>query len=374
MNLSAYFPFLVASTALFLQRGSFCHGFSTPTTTTSLPILTASEEDPDSLVQFDTACVANPVIVPPGQQCSEWQCYYYGNNGGWNHGHKSFLPTGSTGLAVSEDGITWTKVPGKERDGAVLAPSKSGWDSVHIGTNDVLRVGEELHMYYFGGSDEELSVGPMSVTGLRMRIGRAKSTDNGRTWTKDENYLLDYDESEGFFASWPRVVKLDDGSPWKMTYHSFNGKKWRVYGAESTDGGDTWSRTGLLLEGDESEDAFDFKGIGTRSVIPYEDGLLMIYEGVCNKDVHRLGAAFNDLKTNKWTKLNGGLPILEPGKGPFGEWASGVIGTPFVVKMPDRSLRVYHCGKKTGIEEKMSIGVVQSKLGDIEADAWTALW
>lgn len=373
MHLQSVFPPFLASAMLSLPRYSVCHGFSSQATTTSSPILTASEEDPASLVQFDTACVANPVIVLPHQRCPEWQCYYYGNNGGWNNGYKSFLPTGSTGLAVSDDGIKWTRVPGSECDGAVLAPSKSGWDCVHIGANDVLRVGEELHMYYFGGSDEEVSMGPMSVVGLRMRIGRAKSNDNGRTWKKDENYILDYDESEGFFASWPRVVQFKDGNPWKMTYHSFNGKKWRVYGAESTDCGDSWYRTGLLLEGEDSEDAFDFKGIGTRSVVPHEDGLLMVYEGVCSKDVHRLGAAFKDLKTKKWTKMHGGLPILEPGKAPLGDWASGVIGTPYVVEMPDGSMRLYHCGKKMGIEEKMAIGVVQSKNGDIKAGAWSAI-
>lgn len=363
---------LASITLISLQQQSFCNALSA--SKNSKPILMHSKEG-DSTVQFDTACVANPVVVPPDEFSDEWQCYYYGNNGGWNHGHKSFLPTGSTGLAISDDGISWTKVAGNEKDGAVLCPSDSGWDCVHVGANDVFRVSEnEMHMYYFGADDEAASIGPMNIIGLFMRIGRAKSTDNGRTWKKDETFALDYDESEGFFASWPRIVRFDDGRPWKMTYHSFNGTRWRVFGAESTDEGDTWTRTGLLLEGGESEDDFDLKGIGTRAVIPRGDDLLMIFEGVCTNDKHRLGAAINKgSKSNEWTKLNDGAPILDFEEAPFGDWCNDCIGTPFVVDMPDGSLRLYHCGKQPGIENKMAIGVVQSKSGDFMPGSWTAL-
>jgi len=348
---------------------------------TSTPILTASS--PNDVIQFDIGCVANPVIIPPYDQNEndnggEWQCYYYGNNGSWNNGLKCYLPTGSTGLAISTNNCkTWTKVVGQEEGGSILSPSTTigenkSWDCVHTGVGDVIRINEkELHMYYFGGNDEEMSFGGMSMVGFRMRIGRAKSFDNGRTWVKDETYLLDYDESEGLFASWPRIVTFDDGRPWIMYYHSFNGSKWRVYSAESTDGGDTWIRSGLVLEGDESENAFDYSGIGTRSIVKWRDGLLMIYEGVDNKSTHRLGAAYSE-DGKKWNKLNDGKPILEPFVGPLGEWTKQVIGTPFVVSMPNGSLRIYHCGKD-GSEGKMSIGVVESVTGDIEPGCWKAL-
>jgi len=402
-----------------ITAGKSCHGFSTIKTAgggdagklkKSSPVLIASEEG--GVVGFDIGCVANPVILPPVSSSLEeentWQCFFYGNAGSWNGGHKCFLPTGSTGLATSKDGLTWTKVAGHEKDGAILTPSplqlsssspRSNdeethdyhWDSVQIGVGDVIRVGKELHMYYFGGDDEELALGPGSgIVGFRMRIGRAKSFDNGRTWTKDGRVSLDYNESEGLFSSWPRIVTpLDDSNdnesgaePWMMFYHSFNGEKWRVFGAESRDKGDTWFRTGLVLEGGDhssSDDAFDFNGIGTRSVTRWRDGLLMIYEGVDQSSIHRLGAAYCDLKkkagndsnSNQWVKLNDGLPILEPGKGPLGEWTKQVIGTPFVVHMPDGSLRLYHCAKD-GPDGKMAIGVVVSESGDIGPDCWTA--
>ncbi len=368
---------------VFTNEGNvFCHSFSMPSpskTQHSTPILTASsDEDEQQGRPFDFGCVANPVVLPPLENSpdGEWQCYYYGNDGGWNGGRKCFLPTGSTGLAISKDGVSWTKVQGKEAGGAILTPSADGsgkWDEVQTGVGDVVRLSkDELHMYYFGGSAEELAFGPGKIAGFRMRIGRARSNDNGRTWKKDDSYLLDYDESEGVFASWPRIVIPDDDSkPWMMYYHSFDGKKWRVYSAESNDEGDTWARTGLILEGGDSEDAFDFSGIGTRSVIKWRGGFLMIFEGVDGSSTHRLGAAFSeDGKT--FTKLNDGNPILEPFKGPLGDWTKQVIGTPFVCQMKDGSLRLYHCGKD-GPDAQMAIGVVESLTGDIGPESWTCL-
>ena len=72
-----------------------------------------------------------------------------------------------------------------------------------------------------------------------------------------------------------------------MFYHSFDGSQFRVYSAESKDMGDSWPRTGLVLEGSTSEDGFDYSGIGTRDVIKWRDGLLMIYEGVDKNGTHR---------------------------------------------------------------------------------------
>ena len=40
--------------------------------------------------------------------------------------------------------------------------------------------------------------------------------------------VLDYDASEGLFASWPRLLPPElTGGPWRMLYHAFDGKSWR---------------------------------------------------------------------------------------------------------------------------------------------------
>lgn len=303
--------------------------------------------------------------------------YYYGNAGSWNYGIKCFLPTGWSGLAESDDGLKWTKIPGNANDGSILGPSddEDEWDCVQTGVSDVIRLNpKEWHMFYFGAGKEEIAMGPGSIAGFRMRIGRAKSYDQGRTWIKDKGYVLDYDSSEGLFASWPRIMlPLEEKDPWSMLYHSFDGQKWRVFGAKSSNQGDSWTRTGLVLEGGTSEDDFDFSGIGTRTVTPWRDGWLMIYEGVDKSSTHRLGAAYCDKSlSTAWTKLNDGKAILEPGKGALGDWCSQVIGTPFLVSMPDKSLRLYHCGKD-GPDGKMAIGVIASISGDISPESWTAI-
>ena len=363
-----------------------CHSFSTSARPkTSIPLITPSTietSQSSSQLQFDIGCVANPVVLPPcnlSDKNGEWQCYYYGNAGFWNGNRKCFLPTGSSGLAISVDGgITWSKVKGKNTDESMLSSSDDGsgeWDEVQTGVGDVIRIDkDELYMYYFGSSAEELSFGPGTIAGFRMRIGRAKSFDNGRTWTKGDGYLFDYDESEGLFASWPRIVMHhdDDKKTWSMYYHSFDGKKWRVYRAESIDKGDTQHQAGLILEGGKSEDDFDFSGIGTRSIVKWKDGYLMIYEGVCKDSKHRFGAAFSKDGKDKWVKMNNGKPILEPGKGPLGEWTKQVIGMPFVVNISDRSLKLFYCGKES-TDSKMTVGVIKSKSGEIGPECWTAL-
>jgi predicted GH43/DUF377 family glycosyl hydrolase len=333
---------------------------------------------------FDISHVVNPVVL---HRKDEWQCYYYGNDGYWNNGVKPFVPTGRVGLATSSDGITWTKYRAADRDdGAILSPSDDpeAWDACHIGVGDVVihpSDPNELVMYYFGGSNEKVSLASptsssdLQFQGLRMRIGIARSLDNGRTWKKDPKFCLDSDPSEGFFCSWPRVLTpASMGEPWRMFYHAFNGITFRVFGAMSPDG-IHWERTSLVLTG--TPNAFDAGGIGTRDVIAWKDGLLMIYEGV-EEGVegirkHRIGAAFCKHGDNqKWVKLNDGNPILEPGVPPLGDWCKHVIGTPCLVNMPDGSLRLYHCGSNAA-GGKMSIGSVVSTSGEIEPICWEAL-
>jgi hypothetical protein len=158
-------------------------------------------------------------------------------------------------------------------------------------------------MLYLGGSNEPVALGPASVTGIRMRIGRALSDDDGLSWRRDPAPVLDVDTEEGLFASWPRVLVMEDGT-WYMTYHAFNGSAWHaattrtsrdtprtrewftelhrachrvhvhhrmcecvrarsVFSATSADMGVSWVRTGRVL-GPGDAGAFDVRG--SRSV------------------------------------------------------------------------------------------------------------
>lgn len=348
---------------------------------------------PAEATWFDSGCVANPVVLPPSVTgTGKWQCYYYGNAGSWAAGATNFLPTGWTGLAESDDGIHWTKVVGKEEGGSIMAPTGNpeDWDGIHLGVGDVIRVSDsELHMYYFGGSGEDLSLGPnRTAKGLRMRIGRARSTDGGRTWER-MGMVLDYDQEEGLFASWPRIMLPDPREkgkeePWKMIYHAFNGRTWSAFGATSLDQGETWTRDGLVL-GPGEPDGWDGSGVGTRAVARTKTGeWIMVYEAVDGGQgafagKHRLGVArlVNSADNGKstWEKdtaITGvpGGPILDPGVEPLEPWTSQVIGTPYLVAMEDGSLRLYFCSKRDP-SMNMSIGLVMSATGDVSPSSWS---
>lgn len=128
--------------------------------------------------RWDSSNVANPVVLPPrnGVANDPWRMFYYGSDGTWaDKSVQPFLPTGQCGLATSTDGLTWTRAT----EECTFSPGPAGaWDSLHVGVGDVHWSGDdgnELTMYYLGASDEPVEGAP--VKGIRMRIGRARSSD-----------------------------------------------------------------------------------------------------------------------------------------------------------------------------------------------------
>lgn len=350
------------------------------------PVLAPSSQH--DKIRFDTNCVASPVVVPPSTTGTlMWQCYYYGNSGIWANGMPSAMPTGWIGLAESNDGIHWVKVTGSEENGSILAPTGNAkdWDGVHVGVGAVVRVSKGvLHMYYFGGDGEKLSLsGDMPPkAGMRMRIGRAESFDNGRTWTR-LGLALDYDEKEGFFATMPRVTMIpaekasNDRTLWTMTYHSFNGKTHSVFSASSRDSGNTWSRDGRLL-GPGPQGSWDEMGPSCRALICLPKGRwAMVYEAANKNWQYCLGLAHLERKGDgslKCVKAVGpnfagsGGPIVKPGCAPLGKWTSQLVGTPYLVAVEDGSVRLYFCSKTSVAGH--SIGLLISDTGDIGPDCW----
>ena len=259
------------------------------------PVLSPSADEP---ARWDSACVANPVVLAPGPSGGPWKMFYYGNNGTWSDGTVGFLPTGTSGLAESSDGISWTKVDSPRADKSVFGPADDveAWDGLHTGVGDVLREDDgSLLMFYFGGGGKAASAAGKAYRGLNMQIGRARSVDGGLSWTRcgsgadGAGPVLEACAEEGLFASWPRILQYDDA--WLMLYHAFNGTHWRAFSAISTDSGLSWGDRRLALDCGPAG-AFDERGVGTRAVIKRESDVLMIYEGVeAGTGTHRLGAA-----------------------------------------------------------------------------------
>ena len=340
------------------------------------PVLSPSADRPE---RWDSACVANPVVLKPGPGEDRWKMWYYGNNGNWSDGTVGFLPTGTSGLAESPDGVRWTKVEGPRADGSVFGPADDvdAWDGLHTGVGDVIREDDgSLLMFYFGGGGAETSAGGRTVRGLAMQIGRARSVDGGRSWTRcgsgadGAGPVLEARAEEGLFASWPRILRYDD--EWVMLYHAFNGTHWRAFSATSTDAGLSWVDRRLALDAGPAG-AFDETGVGTRSVIKRGGrDALMVYEGVDGggtfSGTHRLGAATSSDGGRTWARVGDGQAIVAPGVAPLGSWTAQVVGTPYLVADGD-ALRLYHCAKQNS-ETNMSIGLLVSESGDVAAGAW----
>lgn len=274
---------------------------------------------------WDGRCAAMPVVLPPSDSRSNWQCYYYGRpSDKWNNDLPAFLPTGIAGLAESEDGLNWKRVRGPLEEGAVLRPSDdpTAFDHIHVGITDVVKVtpltergsvlvpvtlsltrrlrfsrtyhtqyplsGGSYAALYFGGSGEEVSLGmgPGPIKGFKMRPGAATSRD-GLRWERCDaaNPLLDVGAEgtwDSAFCSWPRALPLDPAQPdgpWLMTYHALmppgtggvSAPRWAVGAAVSEAGHALGPWTKLSAESPVlrggGAGTFDEAGIGTRHVV-----------------------------------------------------------------------------------------------------------
>lgn len=135
----------------------------------------------------------------------------------WYTGNGGTIPQNQIGYATSPDGIHWERyiAPGQSEAQPVLPVGGPGaWDEGEVASPSVLQIGSELHMYY-QGSNRDLT---------RSGIGRAVSTDGGKTWVKDgANPLLEGSATAGAWdlnrLFYPSVVQNGAGDLY-MWFHA----------------------------------------------------------------------------------------------------------------------------------------------------------
>jgi hypothetical protein len=130
------------------------------------------------------------------------------------------------GYAASNDGQTWT-----EAGSPVFSAGAGGqWDDDHVKDPWLMHDGSQYVMYYSG------------FDGTAYRIGRATATDPAGTWTRYvSNPVIDlgaggaFDDTNVIF---PVVMyePSDTGREWKMWYTGFDGARWHIGYAYSSDG------------------------------------------------------------------------------------------------------------------------------------------
>ncbi len=319
---------------------------ATPTTTAAAPGLLFS---PGPAGAWDDQRVSGPVVRREAD--GRWQMWYYGRDSTFDP--EINLPTGRCGLALSADGLHWTRVQGPLTQGAVFDPhpDPARFDSSHVGVSDVVRNAGLYWMWYFGGDHTRTRIGQFEVKGLQLRLGCALSRD-GVHWLRLEGpyrgALLDLGapgEPDMALCGWPQVRRFPDGL-WRMYYHTLDPQRmvFVVCLAESSDGL-TWTKRGELL-GPGAPGAFDALGIGTRHVLAHNDQWLMFYEGVGEGGYRSIGLAVSD-NGSDWQRQPGAEPngaIFSHAPKGSGRWDAFAVGTPRVVPMADGSFRLYYVG------------------------------
>jgi len=138
----------------------------------------------------------------------------------------------TVGYATSTDGVTWIK------RGNVMAPSAS-WEGNEVSPNSIVVEGSTLRLYYHAGGSQLTN----------RRIGVATSND-GMTWTKSPNPILDLGASGAFDdnqVAEPRVLRI--GGTYRMYYTGRHGADNQTsLGYATSSDGTAFSKQGQVLD------------------------------------------------------------------------------------------------------------------------------
>ncbi|GLJ33052.1 hypothetical protein SUGI_0665210 [Cryptomeria japonica] len=315
---------------------------------------------------WDDKCMFYPVVLDPSSTGSLWRMYYYGRDQDSWHSEVSpaLISSGRIGLAISEDGISWSRYPGPLPGGAIMDPVEANplcFDCVHIGCSDLFLHNGEWWMFYFGGSLEETIFGPQMRTmkGIKMHVGLAKSSD-GISFVRNEVPVLDLGDKgewDELLVAWARVVppKLHGSNKWLMTYCSIEKTSSAgcfAIGSAISDNGETWEKRGKVLERG-APGAWDDGGVGRHHVLYVDGQYIMFYEGVNSQGIHAIGVAFST-DGQQWRKSV--EPWSQPGGPIFTStddkeaWDSGGISCPHVLKFKDEHYLLYYVGTNSSKE------------------------
>jgi len=213
------------------------------------------------------------------------------------------------GLAISGDGIHWTRVEGPYR-GALLEPGAPGeFDALMVAWPQVIPWDDGSWRMYYHGTD-----------GRRYTVGWAESPD-GLRWEK-RGAILGPGEAGRFDdrgVATRHIVRLD--GRWVMFYEGCQdiGEGLQVnrqIGVAVSDDGVAWERIrgpradGAVIAAADTPEPWDIR-LGCPHVVPMPDGSLrMYYIGSDERDgegeldtVNQIGLAVSDGDVTQWRRL-----------------------------------------------------------------------
>ncbi len=217
--------------------------------------------------EWDSKYVTDPdVLIVKG----EWIMYYVGSDG-----------TGEKiGLAMSRDGIHWTKHP----DNPIFVPADEGWDSKNVMQPSVIPGGDKWRMYY-------------GAFGTKERcVGLAFSKD-GITWKRYENNPVlplgekgAWDDDSAFGADVKGRFGMMEGN-WEMFYTGAQSdRRYRIGRAVSQDG-IQWKKDPAPILERSAEGPWDWFKTSIPTPISVDGHPLIFYSGHNGKDYVGIGRA-----------------------------------------------------------------------------------
>lgn len=347
---------------------------------------TAQEQSTDGLIfstgaqgAWDEGAVSNPIVrVYQGDDEQRWFMWYTARGQQATDADAVFPAAGSIGVAVSSDGVRWTRgadvVEGSRAAddvGMMFGPNPDDWwtlDTRAVSVSDVqmfssgaVNGGVGVYWMFYTGTDfaavdvpEGLPGAPAgaSLEGLCARPGLAMSQD-GRNWARIEaehhtHALFDRgedDEWDSLFAAGPQVIAAGPRDM-RLFYHSYDARErqYRVGLATSPDGF-KWQKQGPVFSGGRPGE-FDSRGAGARCVVRDIDSrkFFMFYEAFDDEGRRSIGLAVSDEGLAAWERHP--EPVLRPAA-EAGAWDSGEVGAPCAVSMAGGKWRLYYAGKGT---------------------------
>mmetsp|Transcript_28728 Transcript_28728/g.73066 ORF Transcript_28728/g.73066 Transcript_28728/m.73066 type:complete len:445 (-) Transcript_28728:259-1593(-) len=345
---------------------------------------------------WDEAAVGSPVVrCYVGDDEQRWYMWYSGRGAKAPVVDAALQSSGSMGVAVSRDGVSWVRSSeavrgdrdeGAHQDvGASVSPNGDWWtfDTCHLAPGDVqimsnssVQSGVGVYWcFYTGGDFQPVKVPPglpgtptsieddelPVMEGLQMRPGLAMSQD-GRNWARIEGdhhtwSLFDVGqpgEWDELFVAHPQVMSVGPRDM-RMFYHSWEPRQGRyLVGVATSPDGFRWTKQGVVFDtkalgakpGDHDE-----LGAAARHVVRDVDNrqYLMFYEAVAADGSRSVGLAVSKDATT-WSRCP--YPVLTaaskaPGASPAASsWDAGSVGAPCPVSMSGGKWRLYYGGRR----------------------------
>lgn len=346
---------------------------------------TAAEVDTTGLIfargdagSWDDGGVGSPVVrCYIGDNEERWFLWYSGC-GASSRAKGGLCPSaGSVGVALSNDGVNWTRGRGKisgmrgpaglNDAGEVLGPNGDWWTfdtlcvspgDVQVLSNSSVNTGVGVYWMFYSGSDHQEVKVPHPVednhlSGFRMRPGLAMSQD-GKHWARIEGdhytgALFDVGEEgqwDELFVGQPQMVAAGPGDM-RLYYHSYDPRAQQyVVGLARSRDGFKWKKEGVIFRGSQREGAHDEQGAAARYVVRDVDSkkYFMFYEAVSRDNMRSIGLAVSDNGLTNWQVVD--RPVLEPSSTPSA-WDGGAVGAPCAVSMSGGRWRLYYAGRSS---------------------------